>query len=210
MGTYFEPIWILLPEDVAVLNPTGYRTCNVGTPHVVVVLYPALYLFNSWKALGWRPLSTTTSTARPTAAFKAFQPTRKQCILLDVGMKTVPKEMSSRVNHSIDSILQSSSSRNIGDRFIRTESNGPLNFDAFAKLSSALTGQRRKSAWKHPWTLPTLLVKEIEELIFEQVDSPTVAVTSATLRPIIKAHINSSSWRGLLVENGDILMCSRV
>ncbi|KAL5486998.1 hypothetical protein EMCRGX_G019550 [Ephydatia muelleri] len=73
-----------------------------------------------------RPLSTTTSTARPTAAFKAFQPTRKQCILLDVGMKTVPKEMSSRVNHSIDSILQSSSSRNIGDRFIRTESNGPV------------------------------------------------------------------------------------
>ena len=26
MGTYFEPIWTLLPEDVAVLNPTGYRT----------------------------------------------------------------------------------------------------------------------------------------------------------------------------------------
>ena len=26
MGTYFEPIWTHLPEDVAVLNPTGYRT----------------------------------------------------------------------------------------------------------------------------------------------------------------------------------------
>ena len=26
IGTYFEPIWTLLPEDVAVLNPTGYRT----------------------------------------------------------------------------------------------------------------------------------------------------------------------------------------
>ena len=32
IGTYFEPIWTLLPEDVAVLNPTG---CNVGTSHVV-------------------------------------------------------------------------------------------------------------------------------------------------------------------------------
>ena len=26
IGTYFEQIWTLLPEDVAVLNPTGYRT----------------------------------------------------------------------------------------------------------------------------------------------------------------------------------------
>ena len=26
IGTYFEPIWTLLPEDVAVLNPTGYQT----------------------------------------------------------------------------------------------------------------------------------------------------------------------------------------
>ena len=26
ISTYFEPIWTLLPEDVAVLNPTGYRT----------------------------------------------------------------------------------------------------------------------------------------------------------------------------------------
>ena len=26
MGTYLEPIWTLLPEDEAVLNPTGYRT----------------------------------------------------------------------------------------------------------------------------------------------------------------------------------------
>ena len=26
IGTYFKPIWTLLPEDVAVLNPTGYRT----------------------------------------------------------------------------------------------------------------------------------------------------------------------------------------
>ena len=26
IGTYFEPIWTLLLEDVAVLNPTGYRT----------------------------------------------------------------------------------------------------------------------------------------------------------------------------------------
>ena len=26
IGTYFEQNWTLLPEDVAVLNPTGYRT----------------------------------------------------------------------------------------------------------------------------------------------------------------------------------------
>ena len=26
IGTDFEQIWTLLPEDVAVLNPTGYRT----------------------------------------------------------------------------------------------------------------------------------------------------------------------------------------
>ena len=26
IGTYFEPIWTLLPEDVSVLNPMGYRT----------------------------------------------------------------------------------------------------------------------------------------------------------------------------------------
>ena len=35
IGTYFEPIWTLLPEDVAVLNPTGIGPCNVGTPHVL-------------------------------------------------------------------------------------------------------------------------------------------------------------------------------
>eukprot|EP00731_Ephydatia_muelleri_P035201 Em0104g7a len=58
--------------------------------------------------------------------------------------------------------------------------------------------------------LKTLLVKEIEELIFQQEDSHTVVVTSATLRPVIKAHINSSAWRGLMVENGGIFMCSRV
>ena len=26
IGTDFEPIWTHLPEDVAILNPTGYRT----------------------------------------------------------------------------------------------------------------------------------------------------------------------------------------
>ncbi|KAL5508966.1 hypothetical protein EMCRGX_G004238 [Ephydatia muelleri] len=72
-----------------------------------------------------RPLSTTTSTARPTAAFTAVQPTRKQCTVFHVGMKTVLKEMSSRVDHSIRLILRSSSSGNIGDRHITTESNGP-------------------------------------------------------------------------------------
>ena len=34
IGTYFEPIWTLLPEDVAVLNPTGYRTLKRRYPHV--------------------------------------------------------------------------------------------------------------------------------------------------------------------------------
>eukprot|EP00731_Ephydatia_muelleri_P034776 Em0076g9a len=251
-----------------------------------------------------------TSTARPTAAFTAVQPTRKQCTLFDVGMKTVPKKMSSRVDHSIrldPAVVQQQEHRRqahqdreqravlaemtcsmepVDGKDVQRGKRGPyasglgrwpqqlkslaierhscrypgwlniprktingqpargvlgpwsavndttehlkLNFDAFAKLSektlenwlqahkiayleegSALTGQRRKSAWKHPWTLPTLLVKEIEELIFEQVDSPTVAVTSATLHFIIKAHINSSAWRGLLLENGGIYMCSR-
>ena len=32
--TYFEPIWTLLPEDVAVLTLWGIGPCNVGTPHV--------------------------------------------------------------------------------------------------------------------------------------------------------------------------------
>ena len=46
--TYFEPIWTLLPEDVAVLNPTGYRTLKRRYPacvrhqngflHIVMVL----------------------------------------------------------------------------------------------------------------------------------------------------------------------------
>ena len=31
IGTYFEPIWTLLPEDVAL---RGIGPCNVGTPHV--------------------------------------------------------------------------------------------------------------------------------------------------------------------------------
>ena len=35
MGTYFEPIWTLLPEDVAVLNPTGYRTLKRRYPACV-------------------------------------------------------------------------------------------------------------------------------------------------------------------------------
>ncbi|KAL5496688.1 hypothetical protein EMCRGX_G013028 [Ephydatia muelleri] len=233
-----------------------------------------------------------TSTARPTAAFTAVQPTRKQCTLFDVGMKTVPKKMSSRVDHSIrldPAVVQQQEHRRqahqdreqravlaemtcsmepVDGKDVQRGKRGPyasglgrwpqqlkslaierhscrypgwlniprktingqpargvlgpwsavngttehlkLNFDAFAKLSektlenwlqahkiayleegSTLTGQRRKSAWKHPWTLPTLLVKEIEELIFEQ------------------AHINSSAWRGLLLENGGIYMCSR-
>ena len=34
IGTYFEPIWTLLPEDVAVLNPTGYRTLKRRYPDV--------------------------------------------------------------------------------------------------------------------------------------------------------------------------------
>ena len=78
------------------------------------------------------------------------------------------------------------------------------------RVQHSLVSAENQPAWKHPRTLPTLLVKDLEELIFEQVDSPTVAVTSATLRPIIKAHINSSAWRGLLVENGGIFMSSRV
>eukprot|EP00731_Ephydatia_muelleri_P026790 Em0018g890a len=161
----------------------------------------------------------------PTAALTAVQPTRKQCTLFDVGMKTLPKEMSSRVDHSIrlhPAFVQQQEHRRQAhqDREQRA-----ADFDAFAELSektlenwlrahkvaylegsSALTVQRRKSAWKHPWTLPTLLVKEIEKLIFQQVDSLTVAVTSATLRPVIKAHINSSAWRELLVENGSIFI----
>ncbi|KAL5493766.1 hypothetical protein EMCRGX_G014989 [Ephydatia muelleri] len=32
IGTYFEPIWTLLPEDVAVVNPTGYRTSKRRYP----------------------------------------------------------------------------------------------------------------------------------------------------------------------------------
>eukprot|EP00731_Ephydatia_muelleri_P009820 Em0005g406a len=32
IGTYFEPIWTLLAEDVAVLNPTGYRTLKRRYP----------------------------------------------------------------------------------------------------------------------------------------------------------------------------------
>ena len=35
IGTYFEPIWTLLPEDVAVLNPTGYRTLERRYPACV-------------------------------------------------------------------------------------------------------------------------------------------------------------------------------
>eukprot|EP00731_Ephydatia_muelleri_P001317 Em0001g1317a len=75
-----------------------------------------------------------------------------------------------------------------------------LNFDAFAKLSEKTLENWLRAhkiahleggaapAWKHPWTLPPSLVKEIEELVFQQVDSPTVAVTSVTLCPIIKAQ----------------------
>ena len=49
IGTYFEPIWTLLPEDVAVLNPTGYWTLKRRYPacvrhqngfsHIVMVWY---------------------------------------------------------------------------------------------------------------------------------------------------------------------------
>ena len=49
MGTYFEPIWTLLPEDVAVLNPTGYRALypacvrhQNGFSHIVMVWYVVL------------------------------------------------------------------------------------------------------------------------------------------------------------------------
>ena len=52
IGTYFEPIWTLLPEDVAVLNPTGYRTLKRWYPacvrhqngfsHIVMVWYVVL------------------------------------------------------------------------------------------------------------------------------------------------------------------------
>ena len=35
INTYFEPIWTLLPEDVAVLNPTGYRTLKRRFPACV-------------------------------------------------------------------------------------------------------------------------------------------------------------------------------
>ena len=52
MGTYFEPIWTLLPEDVAVLNPTVYRTLKRRYPacvrhqnefsHIVMVWYIVL------------------------------------------------------------------------------------------------------------------------------------------------------------------------
>ena len=35
IGTYFEPIWTLLPEDVAVLNPAGYRTLKRRYPACV-------------------------------------------------------------------------------------------------------------------------------------------------------------------------------
>ena len=52
MGTYFEPIWTLLPEDVAVLNPTGCRTLKRRYPacvrhqngfsHIVMVWYVVL------------------------------------------------------------------------------------------------------------------------------------------------------------------------
>ena len=52
IGTYFEPIWTLLPEDVVVLNPTGYRTLKRRYPacvrhqngfsHIVMVWYVVL------------------------------------------------------------------------------------------------------------------------------------------------------------------------
>ena len=52
IGTYFELMWTLLPEDVAVLNPTGYRTSKRRYParvrhqngfsHIVMVWYVVL------------------------------------------------------------------------------------------------------------------------------------------------------------------------
>ena len=52
IAIYFEPIWTLLPEDVAVLNPTGYRTLKRrypacvrhqnGLSHIVMVWYVVL------------------------------------------------------------------------------------------------------------------------------------------------------------------------
>ena len=35
IGTYFEPIWTILPEDVAVLNPMGYQTLKRRYPACV-------------------------------------------------------------------------------------------------------------------------------------------------------------------------------
>ena len=52
IDTYFEPIWTLLPEGVAVLNSTGYRTLKHRYPacvrhqngfsHIVMVWYVVL------------------------------------------------------------------------------------------------------------------------------------------------------------------------
>ena len=52
IGTYSEPIWTLLPEDMGVLNPSGYRTLKRRYPtcvrnqnefsHLVIVWYVVL------------------------------------------------------------------------------------------------------------------------------------------------------------------------
>ena len=63
MGTYFEPIWTLLPEDVAVLKPTGsvprmcktpkwifaYSNdvvCCVNNRNPIPLIFRKLYQFN--------------------------------------------------------------------------------------------------------------------------------------------------------------------
>ncbi|KAL5500687.1 hypothetical protein EMCRGX_G012282 [Ephydatia muelleri] len=44
MGTYFEPIWTLLPEDVAVLNPAGYRSLKRRYPACLHLRGQQLYI----------------------------------------------------------------------------------------------------------------------------------------------------------------------
>ncbi|KAL5474587.1 hypothetical protein EMCRGX_G026557 [Ephydatia muelleri] len=188
----------------------------------------------------------------------SVQPTKKQCTLFDVGLKTVPKEtvsIASRVDsardHSIrlhPAVVQQQEQRRQArqDRELRaadrkhaqrgkrgpyasglgrwpqhlkslaikrhsrrypgwlnipmktangqpargvlglwgavndTTEHWKLNVDAFAKLSEKTLENWLRAhkiahleggaapAWKHPWTLPPSLVKEIEELVFQQ------------------------------------------
>ncbi|KAL5478061.1 hypothetical protein EMCRGX_G024938 [Ephydatia muelleri] len=68
IGTYFEPIWTLLPKDVAVLNLTGYRTLKLRYPacvrhqngfsHIVMVCRAVVNKFQNFQ--------TTRTTTPPT------------------------------------------------------------------------------------------------------------------------------------------------